>query len=95
MKNTKSIVIIVLLIVTVVGFRLYKKYNRQQILQQKNQVNTEQIFEITRKNDSIERAKTDSINRLQFTKKQDSIRNEIKKQRAISDSILKSLKSSK
>lgn len=95
MKNTKSIVIIVLLIVAVVGFRLYKKYNRQQILQQKNQVNTEQIFEITRKNDSIERAKTDSINRLQFTKKQDSIRNEIKKQRAISDSILKSLKSSK
>lgn len=95
MKNTKSIVIIVLLIVAVVGFRLYKKYNRQQILQQKNQVNTEQIFEITRKNDSIKRAKTDSINRLQFTKKQDSIRNEIKKQRAISDSILKSLKSSK
>ena len=95
MKNTKSIVIIVLLIVAVVGFRLYKKYNRQQMLQQKNQVNTEQIFEITRKNDSIKRAKTDSINRLQFTKKQDSIRNEIKKQRAISDSILKSLKSSK
>lgn len=91
MKNAKSIITIVILIAAIVGFRLYKKYNRQQMYQQQNQVDSEQIFDYNRKMDSIKRVKADSIKSLEYTKKQDSIRNEIKRQRAITDSILKSL----
>lgn len=91
MKNAKSIVTISILIVAIVGFRLYKRYNRQQMYQQQNQVDSQQIFDYNRKMDSIKRVKADSINRLEYTRKQDSIQNEIKKQRAITDSILKSL----
>lgn len=91
MKKFKYFISAFLLIVILVALKMYKKYNRQQYNNSKNEVNTEQIFKIKRQKDSIKRAKADSISRNSYRVKQDSIKNEIAKKRAKMDSILREL----
>lgn len=91
MKKIKYIVGITLIIITMVAIKLYKKYNRQQLHKQENIINTEQIFKLKRERDSIKRAKIDSVNRQKNQFRQDSLRNELNKKRAKTDSILKAL----
>ena len=91
MKKLKYIVGIILIIGAMTAIKMYKKYNKQQVYKQENNVNTEEIFKLKRERDSIKRAKLDSVYRQKYKSRQDSIQKQITKQRAKTDSILKAL----
>jgi uncharacterized protein YlxW (UPF0749 family) len=90
MKKTFAIIGFILLLAFVVGGRLYKKYNRQQIKEEQLKKEKEWVIKAQKAYQIKERKRLDSIRRSKPTRL-DSVRAEIEEKRKKMEELMKKL----
>ena len=94
MKNTGRIIGVIALIAVIVGIRLYRKYDRQQVNLEKQRKQQEWIIQGQKRMQLEEQRKQDSI-RLAKPTKLDSSRMELDRQRKKLQETLRKLEQQK
>lgn len=94
MKNTGRIIGVIALIVVIVGIRLYRKYDRQQVNLEKQRKQQEWIIQGQKRMQLKEQRKQDSIRLAQPTKL-DSSKMELDRQRKKLQETLRKLEQQK
>ncbi len=94
MKNTGRIIGVIALIAVIVGIRLYRKYDRQQVNLEKQRKQQEWIIQGQKRMQLEEQRKQDSIRLAQPTKL-DSSRMELDRQRKKLQETLRKLEQQK